>query len=99
MIEAILQTEEECRKKEADAREHAEEKKRNARTDSARIISDARREVDKMLRDDAAAIEKSSQLELERDRKKTDAQCSELCSKADKNLDRVTKLVVEAITS
>ena len=99
MIEAILQTEEECRKKEADAREHAEEKKRNARTDSARIISDARSEVDKMLRDDAAAIEKSSQLELERDRKKTDAQCSALCSKADKNLDRVTKLVVEAITS
>ncbi len=96
-INAVLKTEEECRQKETEARKQAEEKKLRAKIDSAQILSEAHRQVEKMLADDKAAISESTRIRFEKDRKKMEAECRKISEKAEKNLERVTLLAVEAL--
>lgn len=94
-IQSVLKAEEECKNKELQAIKQAEEKKQRAKTDSARLISDAQKQVEKMLEDDKQAINTSTGQRLEKERKHIDEECAALSRTAGKNLDRVTDLVME----
>ena len=48
-IRSVLDTEEECRKKEANAKSLADTKKQNAKIEAERIILEAKKSVDEML--------------------------------------------------
>lgn len=97
LIKAILETEETCAVKENEAKKKAEAKKQQAKSDAAKIIADAHKQVEKMLEDDKAAISASAEQRLAKERKKTDVECGRLSEKAAKNLDRVTAMAAEAL--
>ncbi len=96
-IKAVLEAEEECKNKELQAAKQAEEKKQKAKTDSARLISDARKQVEKMLEDDRQSINTSTGQRLEKERKHIDEECADLSRTAEKNLDKVTELVMKSL--
>ena len=96
-IQSVLETEEECKNKEIRAAKQAEEKKQKAKTDSAKIISDAKKQVEKMLENDRQAIEVSIGQRLEKERKHIDDECAVLSETAEKNLDVVTETVVRSL--
>ena len=96
-IQSVLKAEEECKNKELEAAKHAEEKKQKSKTDSAKIISDARKQVEKMLEDDRQAINTSTEERLEKERKHIDEECAGLSRTAEKNLDKVTELVMRSL--
>ena len=72
-------------------------KKQKAKTDSAKIISDAQKQVEKMLENDRQAIEVSIGQRLEKERKHIDDECAVLSETAEKNLDVVTETVVRSL--
>ena len=90
-IKSVLETEEECRRKEADAKSLADTKKQ--------IVAEAKESVEKMLKDDAEAIAKSSDKQMEREKLKLEEECRKLSETADKNRSRVTSLVVDMLTA
>ncbi len=98
-IKSVLETEEECRRKEADAKSLADTKKQNAKLEAERIVAEAKESVEKMLKDDAEAIAKSSDKQMEREKLKLEEECRKLSETADKNRSRVTSLVVDMLTA
>ena len=97
LLKAVLDVEEQCRSREAEAKKLAEAKKQKAKSDSAKLISEAKKSVEKMLEDDSAAVTKSADARLEKEKVKFRAECDELSKKADGNRARVTALVIDAI--
>lgn len=90
---------EECKQKESDARKKAEDKKQSAILEAREIVENAEKQTDKMLKDDKQAISGSSKRQLEKDKQKTKKECDEISAAAAKNLDRVTRLVIEMLTA
>ena len=99
IIKAVLQVEEECKQKESEAKKQAEIKKQEAQKNARKIIEDAEKQVEKMLKDDYAAISDSSTRQLEKEKLKTKKLCDEISETAQKNLGKVTELVIEMLTS
>ena len=99
LIKAILETERECREKEADAKAQAEMKKQEALKKAREIVENAEQQTSKMLKDDKQAISASSKRQLEKEKQKTKKECDEISAAAEKNLDRVTRLVIEMLTA
>lgn len=99
LIKAVLAAEEECRKKQSDAVTQAEIKKQEARQKAKEIVENAQSQAEKMLQDDYRAISGSSDRQLEKEKVKTKKECDELSERAAKNTDRVTRLVIEMLTS
>lgn len=97
-IAEILKTEDECKMQESEAKKLAEEKKLRAKDDAAKLIADAKKQVEIMLRDDAAAVANSSEQRMIKERVNVQKECDELSARAKRNTDRVTKLVAKAIT-
>ena len=64
-----------------------------------RIVKEAYDSVDQMLSQDAEAIEKSSEKQLLREREKLVTEREHLSETADKNRSRVTRLVVDMLTT
>lgn len=98
IIKAILAAEEECKQKETEARKKAEAKKRQAGIDADNLVADAKKQVDKMIDDDKSAITKSADQRLEKQKVKFNTEFDALSKKAEKNIDRVTDMVIKAIT-
>ncbi len=98
MIRSILETEEDCKAKETEARKKAEARKQQAKEDAAEIISKANKQVDEMVKNDAAAIASSSQRRLDKQKQKFSGECDALSAKAAKNIGRVTDMVIAALT-
>ena len=98
IIKAILAAEEECKQKETEARKKAETKKRQAVIDAENLVSDAKKQVEKMVEDDKAAITKSADQRLEKQKAKFSTECDALSAKASKNLNRVTDMVIKSLT-
>lgn len=98
LLKSVLELEEQCRSREAEAKKLADAKKQKAKDDSAKLISDARKSVEKMLEDDAAAVTKSADLRLEKEKLKFKTECESLSKKAEGNRERVTALVIDALT-
>ncbi|MBQ8132859.1 MAG: hypothetical protein IJ192_00360 [Clostridia bacterium] len=96
-IKKVLETEEKCKAEESQARNQAEAKKQQSKTDAANIVAEAHRQVEKMLEDDRSAILGSTEKNLAKEKKKMQAECDVLSEKAKKNTDRVTTLVLEAL--
>jgi len=99
LIKAVLEAEKECRKKEADAKAQAEIKKQDTLRQAREIVENAEKQTDKMLRDDRQAISGSSKRQLEKEKQKTKKECDEISAAAARNLDRVTRLVIEMLTA
>ena len=99
LIKAVLDAEKECKQKESDARKKAEDKKQSAILEAREIVENAEKQTDKMLKDDKQAISGSSKRQLEKDKQKTKKECDEISAAAAKNLDRVTRLVIEMLTA
>ena len=97
-IQSVLQTEEECRKKEAQARQDAELKKQETKKKAQEIVEQARQQVEQMLEDDAKATSKSAEMRLEKEKAKVRGQCEELSRTAEKNMGKVRKMAVELLT-
>ena len=95
-IKSVLEAEEEFKKKELEVSRQAEEKKQKAKIDSAKLLSDSHKQVEKMLEDDRQAISISTRQRLEKEKKNIDEECAELSKTAEKNLDRVTELVMKS---
>lgn len=95
-IKSVLEAEEEFKKKELEVSRQAEEKKQKAKIDSAKLLSDSHKQVEKMLEDDRQAISISTRQRLEKEKKNIDEECAELSKTAEKNLDRVTELVMRS---
>lgn len=98
-IRTVLETEEDCRKKEAEAKSLAETKKQNAKIEAERIVKEAYDSVEQMLAQDAEAIGKSSDKQLRREREKLVTERQHLSETAEKNRSRVTRLVVDMLTA
>ena len=98
-IRSVLDTEEECRKKEANAKSLADTKKQNAKIEAERSILEAKKSVDEMLQQDADAIAKSSDKQLQREKDALRLKCEELSKTADKNRSRVTKLAAQLLVA
>ncbi len=96
-VRQILETEEECKSNEAQAKKQAEEKKQDAKKQSEKFISDAYKDVEKMLEDDKNAVSKSIDLRLEKERVKVQTECKKLSEKAEKNRSRVAAMAVDAL--
>ena len=77
LIKAILETEKECREKEADAKAQAEIKKQEALKKAREIVENAEQQTSKMLKDDKQAISASSKRQLEKEKQKTKKECDE----------------------
>ncbi len=99
IVKLILETEEDCKNKEADARKKAEAKKQKGKEEAERILADARSQVDSMVNNDAQAISGSAQLRLDKQKQKFKTECEALKKNASNNIDRVTGLVIEAIAT
>ena len=99
LIKAVLEAEKECRQKEIDAKEKAELKKQDTLLKAREIVENAEKQTDKMLKDDKQAISGSSKRQLEKEKQKTKKECDEISAAAAKNLDRVTRLVIEMLTA
>ncbi|MBQ9460671.1 MAG: hypothetical protein IJU51_01970 [Clostridia bacterium] len=99
MLKAVLEAEEECSAREAEAKKQAEADKQKAREQAASLVADAQRQSEKMLSDNEKALGQSSEAELQRARVQAQVQCSEISGNAAKNIDRVKKLVVDMLTA
>ena len=99
LIKAVLEAEKECKQKEMNAREQAELKKQDTLLKAREIVENAEKQTDKMLKDDKQAISGSSKRQLEKEKQKTKKECDEISAAAAKNLDRVTRLVIEMLTA
>ena len=97
-VRSILDTEEECKNKESQARKLAEDKKLDAKRQAEKFIIDANKDVDKMLEDDRQAVGKSIELRLEKEKVKVRGECDKLSALADKNRDNVIKLALSSRT-
>ena len=63
------------------------------------IVENAEQQTNKMLKDDKQAISASSKRQLEKEKQKIKKECDEISAAAEKNLDRVTRLVIEMLTA
>ena len=77
----------------------ADTKKQNAKIEAERIILEAKKSVDEMLQQDADAIAKSSDKQLQREKDALRLKCEELSKTADKNRSRVTKLAAQLLVA
>lgn len=99
MLKAVLEAEEECSAREAEAKKQAEADKQKAKQQASELVAEAQRQSEKMLSDNEKALGQSSEAELQRAREQAQAQCSGISRNAEKNIGRVKKLVVDMLTA
>ena len=99
MLKAVLEAEEECSAREAEAKKQGEADKQKARQQASELVAEAQRQSERMLSDNEKALGQSSEEELKRAREQAQAQCSGISKNAEKNIGRVRRLVVDLLTA
>lgn len=97
MLDAIYKTEEQCSKREADAKAHASQKIEQSRQEAAKLISKAREnainDADNLCRQAKAAGEN----DLKKAIGEAESRCNALSKTAEKNRSRVIKSAIEML--
>ncbi|MCQ2514161.1 MAG: hypothetical protein MJ089_03590 [Ruminococcus sp.] len=98
MLNAIFNAENECKKRESEAKAQAQLKQEKAHNDAVELVRSAKLEAENNAQKLYKAVESENQKELEHAKRDAEKRCNVLSNTAEKSRSKVIKNVVAMLT-